>query len=193
MQFALTVDREDQDTWMAKYAYGCLKDEALKWFETIDPELRGKWITLRELLIAQFGNPRIKVLRSNGTQIGYVGYLSPATETRFEKSVSDALVLHMPLVAPQQGMYLSYVTNPDVDKSHFPFVGMEHMEKGWWTLRAVDGEKPRARAFSNTGKESSGDIWSLRISEGSEELNVQWTDDNHGEYHSNGSQPMEAL
>ncbi|KAG8877934.1 hypothetical protein FRB97_002899, partial [Tulasnella sp. 331] len=122
---------------------------------------------------------RIKVLRSNGTQIGYVGYLSPATETRFEKSVSDALVLHMPLVAPQQGMYLSYVTNPDVDKSHFPFVGMEHMEKGWWTLRAVDGEKPRARAFSNTGKESSGDIWSLRISEGSEELNVQWTDDNH--------------
>jgi len=191
IRFALSVDRERDGVWIATYAYGCLKDEALKWYYTLDSDVTANWSTLREQLIAKFGTPapakttsqcRIRIIRKNDTQIGYVGYFGPNSEPRFQKSALGALVVDVPLT-PQQAIPLSYNMLPGDGRGSFPFVGIEQV-KGWWSFRAValgQATEVRTKAvFSDSANPvASANVWSLTKTEDStEELTLQWTDDN---------------
>ncbi|KAG8859716.1 hypothetical protein FRB96_004290 [Tulasnella sp. 330] len=53
-QYAFAYGRHEHGAWMAAYAYGCLADTALDWFEDLEPEIKRDWATLRPALIAKF-------------------------------------------------------------------------------------------------------------------------------------------
>jgi len=178
-RFALYLDRERDSEWMATYMYGCLKEEALKWYETLDPEIRGEWSGFRELLIAKFKTPdvllcRMKVLSSKNEKLGYVGYINGAPDTTIEESVTEAMVVYMPLVPPQDGITLRYVARPGIDKAEYPFVGVAQMDS-LCALRVVDGGNPTANGYPDAAQTSQAYIWFLRENDdGTEELTMQW-------------------
>ncbi|KAG8881713.1 hypothetical protein FRB98_004175, partial [Tulasnella sp. 332] len=52
--FALAHGRHEHGTWIAAYAYGCMIDAALDWFEYLQQEVKRDWSTLRPALIGKF-------------------------------------------------------------------------------------------------------------------------------------------
>ncbi|KAG9029366.1 hypothetical protein FRB95_005373 [Tulasnella sp. JGI-2019a] len=97
-KFAFAHGRQSDGVWMADYVYGCLSDDALKWFDSLDAEVQRDWSKLKPAMIEKFMASkssmrcRIKVVRRNG---GVVGYLSPPTSSSLSVHVvpSDEALL----------------------------------------------------------------------------------------------------
>ncbi|KAG9002869.1 hypothetical protein FRB94_003552 [Tulasnella sp. JGI-2019a] len=53
-RFAFAHSRQKDGVWMADYAYGCLSEEALDWFEDLDLDIKQDWSSLRPAMIANF-------------------------------------------------------------------------------------------------------------------------------------------
>ncbi|KAG8997957.1 hypothetical protein FRB94_007296 [Tulasnella sp. JGI-2019a] len=103
-RFAFAHGRQKDGVWKADYAYGCLSDEALDWFEDLDPEVKQDWSSLRPAMITKFGRSkfvptapaaaavgtrvvagnsvsrcRVRVIRGDGKVLGYVS--PPSSQT----------------------------------------------------------------------------------------------------------------
>ncbi|KAG9004521.1 hypothetical protein FRB93_010298 [Tulasnella sp. JGI-2019a] len=53
-RFAFAHGRQNDDVWMANYAYGCLSGDALSWFNDLDAEVKKDWSKLRPAMFAWF-------------------------------------------------------------------------------------------------------------------------------------------
>ncbi|KAG8995596.1 hypothetical protein FRB94_003533 [Tulasnella sp. JGI-2019a] len=119
-RFAFAHGRQKDGVWIADYAYGCLSDEALDWFEDLDPDVRQDWSSLRPAMITKFrrnrfvptapaaattgarvnsvSRSRVRVVRGNGAVLGYLSPPTTQTHATVVASVDEALVLDIPNV-----------------------------------------------------------------------------------------------
>ncbi|KAG8992206.1 hypothetical protein FRB93_002435 [Tulasnella sp. JGI-2019a] len=95
---------------MATYAYGCLSGEALDWFEDLDLQDKHDWGRLRPAMIKKSRTKepplptrsRIKVVKSNGTTLGYVLPPKEINDSNYMNDTGRALVLDIPNVLSTQ-------------------------------------------------------------------------------------------
>ncbi|KAG9007108.1 hypothetical protein FRB94_014676 [Tulasnella sp. JGI-2019a] len=91
---------------MATYAYGCLSGEALDWFEDLDLQDKHDWGRLRPAMIKKSRTlptrSRIKVVKSNGTTLGYVLPPKEINDSNYMNDTGRALVLDIPNVLRTQ-------------------------------------------------------------------------------------------
>ncbi|KAG8852695.1 hypothetical protein FRB96_008551 [Tulasnella sp. 330] len=196
-RFGFAHGRHEHDAWMAAYAYGCLKDTALDWFEDLEPEVKRDWSTLRPAMIKRFrqdkaaknsaSHARVMLVKDNGLVVGYVGPLPAAGHMEVQAEPEGALVLDIPngQSSQQTGDLIRLAGSGD--DSH-PFAGIERFNN-LWILRACDqgrdGEifKGRTRAISDTASPiAASKIWIIqKVDEAVEELRIQWKEDDGSE------------
>ncbi|KAG8876573.1 hypothetical protein FRB98_007242 [Tulasnella sp. 332] len=210
-RFAFAHGRHEHGAWIAAYAYGCLTDMALDWFEDLDPKAKWDWSTLRPAMIKRFrqdkfvpsapaaapgprqarksstSRARVMLVRYNGLVVGYVGRPASRGHTLIEAKPEGALVLDVPIgQSSEKADNLTLLaTSGDSRVDSHPFIGLEHTPDHW-RLRACDqgrdGDtyKGRARALTDTATPvASSKIWVIhKIDASTEELRVQWTEDN---------------
>ncbi|KAG8991215.1 hypothetical protein FRB94_012687 [Tulasnella sp. JGI-2019a] len=107
-RFAFAHGRQNDDVWMANYAYGCLSGDALSWFNDLDAEVKKDWSKLRPAMFAWFtqssvaASPpsrcRLRVVKGNGKVIGYVAPPTAGHNVKVAASAQGALVLNIPRV-----------------------------------------------------------------------------------------------
>ncbi|KAG8989085.1 hypothetical protein FRB94_014683 [Tulasnella sp. JGI-2019a] len=152
-RFAYAHNRLGDNAWMAGYAYGCLVDEALYWFEGLDPGIQQDWSKLKPAIITKFGRntpapttsrSRVKAVRRNGTTLGYIGPLTRGTTNQgVVTKVEEALVLD--IVGEWDTQHHIRLAVPN---ESYPFLGLEEYTTGYWDFRACNaGEYP----FSDRG------------------------------------------
>ncbi|KAG8984031.1 hypothetical protein FRB93_006824 [Tulasnella sp. JGI-2019a] len=125
-RFAFAHGRQKDDVWMADYAYGCLSGEVLEWFEDLNPDVRQDWSRLRQAMVTKFrqsklvptsasaaasgpqvasssvSRSRVRVVRGDGTVLGYVSPPNPTAHITVVASADEALVLNLPKVCDGQ-------------------------------------------------------------------------------------------
>ncbi|KAG8884114.1 hypothetical protein FRB98_002604 [Tulasnella sp. 332] len=123
-QFAFAHGRQKDGVWMADYVYGCLDDEALEWFEDLEPKIREDWTHLRSAMMKEFrqskfvptappaamgprvvvpsstAHARVKIINKKDKVVGYVGPLNEAGINVIQQNSEGALVLEIPLMQP---------------------------------------------------------------------------------------------
>ncbi|KAG9038158.1 hypothetical protein FRB95_002598 [Tulasnella sp. JGI-2019a] len=171
----------EDDAWMARYAYGCLKGTALRWYESLEPDTKESWSNLRQAMIERFppmelapdappaapahrlaisnsiSRCRVLVVRGDGSVIGYVGPPTIHREQGIHKSQDGALVIDVPIErGTQEGRFLIRILPPSLQSVTYPFLGVES-HGTWWFLRACDegrsGEVFGGRAEAYTATE----------------------------------------
>ncbi|KAG9024817.1 hypothetical protein FRB95_010985 [Tulasnella sp. JGI-2019a] len=197
---------------MADYAYGCLSGEVLDWFEDLDPDVRQDWSRLRQAMITKFrqsklvptapeaasgpclvasspvSRSRVRVVRGNGTVLGYISPPGPWTHATVVAS-DQALVLDIPNVwdEKQEPGHIK-ISACDSNIVAYPFLGLENWKGDHWIVRACEEEpegsvfKERARADTNSAvQEAASKVWSIKKLNGStEELCMHWLEDTGG-------------
>ncbi|KAG9023401.1 hypothetical protein FRB95_013136 [Tulasnella sp. JGI-2019a] len=134
---------------MADYAYGCLLDEALDWFEELDNNVKQDWSKLRPAIIAKFpksksskavtSRSRIKAVRENGIVLGYVASMARAINHKLVAKADEGLIMDIPLRDTQQtAAYIQMASHGAV----YSFVGLEvayyHDSNEHWNFRACE-------------------------------------------------------
>ncbi|KAG9022375.1 hypothetical protein FRB95_014876 [Tulasnella sp. JGI-2019a] len=162
-RFAFAHGRQKDDVWMADYAYGCLSGEMLDWFEDLDPDVRQDWSRLRPgisqssgkaswlLLLQQqplalvcriasspVSRSRVRVVRGNGTVLGYMARPRQQGHLTVAVSADEALVLNIPdgLDKQQEAAHIKMAScNSDIP---YPFLGLENYKGDYWVARACE-------------------------------------------------------
>ncbi|KAG9038173.1 hypothetical protein FRB95_002613 [Tulasnella sp. JGI-2019a] len=166
---------------MARYAYGCLKGAALRWHESLEPNVQNSWSNLRQAMIDRFppmelvpdapaaalapdlalSSPasrcRVLVVRCNGSVVGYMGPLALHGDSYMQKSPDGALTLDVPIERrTHQGGFLIRLLPPGQQSVAYPFLGVTY-HGDQWQFRACDSGRPgkvfndRARAYTSIG------------------------------------------
>ncbi|KAG8995583.1 hypothetical protein FRB93_001087 [Tulasnella sp. JGI-2019a] len=212
-RFAFAFGRQKDNAWIADYVYGCLSGEALNWFEDLDHDVKKDWSRLRPEMITEFrqsklastapvaasgsrlvakgsvSRSRVRVVRGNGTVLGYLSPPTREPHATVVASADEALVLDIPKVwdAQQNVMHIGIVSpTNDNNRIPYPFVGLESCYNAdHWRFRACEEGpegsvfKERARADTKTDvQEASSKVWSIKKLDGSiEELCASWMND----------------
>ncbi|KAG9024818.1 hypothetical protein FRB95_010986 [Tulasnella sp. JGI-2019a] len=199
-RFAFAHGRQKDDVWMADYAYGCLSGEVLEWFEDLDPDVKQDWSRLRQAMVTKFrqsklvpttsgaasGPHRVRVVRGDGTVLGYVSPPNPTAHITVVASADEALVLNLPKVCDgQEKAARIRIAASDSDVVAYPFLGLENWKDDHWIVRACEEGpkgsvfKERARADThNVPQVASSNVWSIKKLDNSiEELCMHWMED----------------
>ncbi|KAG9023189.1 hypothetical protein FRB95_013425 [Tulasnella sp. JGI-2019a] len=177
---------------MADYAYGCLSDKALYWYEGLDLDVQQDWSKLKPAILISFpwetpdpetpapvtSRSRIKAVGRDGAFIGYVAPLVRDDDTRpMVKKPEEALVLDIPRAwnNTQQTARIRLA----VPNESYSFLGLEPRPGSYWDLRACNaGPEGEGRAQANTGKAASSKVWKIKkFDDSTEELYAEWIDD----------------
>ncbi|KAG9002380.1 hypothetical protein FRB93_011497 [Tulasnella sp. JGI-2019a] len=201
-RFAIAHSRQRDDIWMADYAYGCLSDEALDWFEDLDDDVKRDWSSLRSAMITKFrrneivptataatfglrleamSRCRVKVIKKDGALLGYVG--PPAREEIINvvTSEEEALVLDIPKGwgTQEEGAHIRMV----VASEAYPSIGLHINSDKDWDLRACEAESNvvEGRAHADVGPIAhlaSSKVWTIKtLNNSTEELRALWMND----------------
>ncbi|KAG8991973.1 hypothetical protein FRB94_012114 [Tulasnella sp. JGI-2019a] len=187
-RFAFAHSRQKDGVWIADYAYGCLSDQALDWFEDLDPNIRQDWSSLRPAMITKFrrnklvptapaatGVPRmvakdfvsrsrVRVIKGNGTVLGYVSSPTTQAHATVVASADEALVLDIPNVCnTQQRTHIRITARNGIAPGPYPFIGLENFSGKHWRFRACEEgpegsvfkERARANTITVAGEASS--------------------------------------
>ncbi|KAG8978854.1 hypothetical protein FRB93_010596 [Tulasnella sp. JGI-2019a] len=153
-RFGFSHGRHNDSVWMADYAYGCLDDEALEWFDHLDAEVRRDWSRLRPAIMETF-LPRC-------------GSMSRCR-------------IKVVLGAQQQRVARIRMLDSGNSDTNYPFLGVENERDICWTHRAcqegLEGDiyKRRAQAKSSYTYPASSKIWTIKKPDAwTEELCMQW-------------------
>ncbi|KAG8980320.1 hypothetical protein FRB93_009279 [Tulasnella sp. JGI-2019a] len=162
-RFAFANGRQEDGTWIAGYAYSCLTDAALDWYEDLPADIKKDWSKLRPAMMMTFrqggeipnapsaaAGPRplsnsfktrcrILVVRGNGTTVGYLGPLAQKGDSVFQASAVGALLLDVPIIQPSQkpSLLMIRMLAPRSEMAAYPLIGIE-FHRGYWNLRACD-------------------------------------------------------
>jgi len=168
-RFAFAHGRHENDAWMAAYAYGCLTDTALDWFEDLDTDVQRDWSTLRHAMIKKFrrnkfahsapavavgprlvepsstSRARVMMVKDNGVVLGY---LSPPKQNAYatiETKPEDAVVLEVPTIkqSSQSPVTLLRIATSEKTEVSHPFYGIEG-HGDWFDLKACDAGRDGA-------------------------------------------------
>ncbi|KAG9037091.1 hypothetical protein FRB95_006946 [Tulasnella sp. JGI-2019a] len=187
-RFGFAFGRQNDRVWMADYAHGCLPREALKWFESLNDEVKKDWSLLRPAIVewfkqnkvtvdesaaacgrnsgyvgGQVDKARVKVVRANGTVLGYVaplaaggGYLSLVTTT------AEALVLNIPKEYAKRKAAATIQTV--VGGVSDPYLCVISSDDGYWYFCPSQNEKTYESR-----------VWSVKkLGDSTEELCAEW-------------------
>ncbi|KAG9024825.1 hypothetical protein FRB95_010993, partial [Tulasnella sp. JGI-2019a] len=116
---------------------------------------------------------RVRVVRKNGTVLGYVSPPKTEDHPTVVTSVDDALALDIPRMDTQQNAaHIRMIARDDNNNIPYPFLGLEsyHTSYGYhWRVRACERGpegsvfKERARAnTTNPVQEASAKVWSRK-------------------------------
>ncbi|KAG8992207.1 hypothetical protein FRB93_002436 [Tulasnella sp. JGI-2019a] len=180
-RFAFANQRHLDPVWMATYAYGCLSGEALDWFEDLDLQDKHDWGRLRPAMIKKFRTKsvptqeppplptrsRIKVVKSNGTTMGYVLPPKASNDSNFMNDVNGALVLDIPNApSTQQATSRLKMLLPSQVVNSLEFFAVTDCSGYHSILPCAEGW---------TDAKGSG-VWYITKTDGTEELRSEWID-----------------